>query len=176
MTKGLKRQLSKSFTVVIQRLSTRLIKPNFCSHLSDPSSTTVSLETRNPFYHATCLFQFPAHKTILSCLFSDILAWDKIPPFLSNLPSDVLHSLLHYCYNCSLPSNISEDTAKELLRISQQHSNSFGNLGELCMEFLDATAVKNSEYDDCLMSVFYKPSSIMLQFIKTVQDKFCLAQ
>lgn len=87
--------------------------------------------------------KFPAHKTILSCFFSDVLAWDKIPPFLSNLSSDVLQSLLHYCYNCSLPSNISEDTAKELLRISQQHSNSLGNLGELCTEFLDATAVKN---------------------------------
>lgn len=59
-----------------------------------------------------------------------------------------------------MPSNISEDTAKELLKISQQYGNSFGNLVELCTEFLDATAVKNSEYDDCLISVFYKPSSI----------------
>ena len=30
LTKGSKGQLSKSFTVVIQPLSTRLIKPNFC--------------------------------------------------------------------------------------------------------------------------------------------------
>jgi len=73
-----------------------------------------------------------------------------------------------------LPSNISEDTAKELLRISQQHSNSLGNLGELCTEFLDATAVKNSEYDDCLISVFHKPSSIMLQFIYLAQSSFCI--
>ena len=42
-----KRQLSKSFTVVIQPLSTRLINPNFCFHLSHRRSTTVSLETRN---------------------------------------------------------------------------------------------------------------------------------
>ena len=40
--------LSKSFTVVIQHLSTRLIKPNFCFDLPHRRSTTVSLETRNP--------------------------------------------------------------------------------------------------------------------------------
>ena len=44
-----KRQLSKSFTVVIQSLSTRLIKPNFRFDLSHRRSTTISLETRNPF-------------------------------------------------------------------------------------------------------------------------------
>ena len=36
--------LSKPFTVVIQPSSTRLIKPNFCFHLSHRRSTTVSLE------------------------------------------------------------------------------------------------------------------------------------
>jgi len=35
--------------VVIQPLSTRLIKPNFCFDLPHRRSTTVSLETRNPF-------------------------------------------------------------------------------------------------------------------------------
>ena len=40
--------VSKPFTVVIQPLSTRLIKPNFCFHHSHRRSTTVSLETRNP--------------------------------------------------------------------------------------------------------------------------------
>ena len=34
--------------VVIQPLSTHLIKPNFCFDLSHGHSTTVSLETRNP--------------------------------------------------------------------------------------------------------------------------------
>ena len=50
LTKGERseRRLSKSFTAVIQPLSTRLIKPNFCFHLSHRRSTTVSLETRNP--------------------------------------------------------------------------------------------------------------------------------
>ena len=36
------------FTVVIQHLSNRLIKPNFCFDLPHRRSTTVSLETRNP--------------------------------------------------------------------------------------------------------------------------------
>ena len=43
------KKLSKSFTVVIQPLSTRLIKPNFCFDLPHRRSTTVSLETRNPW-------------------------------------------------------------------------------------------------------------------------------
>ena len=38
------KKLSKSFTVVIQPLSTRLIKPNFCSDLPHRRSTTVSLD------------------------------------------------------------------------------------------------------------------------------------
>ena len=36
--------------MVIQPLSTRLIKPNFCFDLSHRRSTTVSLETRNLFF------------------------------------------------------------------------------------------------------------------------------
>ena len=43
-------QSTKSFTVVISLLSTRLIKPNFCFDLSHRRSTTVSLETRNLFF------------------------------------------------------------------------------------------------------------------------------
>ena len=42
-----KRQLSKSFTVVIHPLSTRLMNQNFCFDLSYRRSTIVSLETRN---------------------------------------------------------------------------------------------------------------------------------
>ena len=55
-TKGLrsKRQLSKSFTVVIQPLSTRLIKANFCFDFSHRRSTTVSSETRNPTERTNC--------------------------------------------------------------------------------------------------------------------------
>ena len=49
----------KSFTVVIQPLSIRLIKPNFCFDLSHRRSTAVSLETRNPLnllVVCVCLF------------------------------------------------------------------------------------------------------------------------
>ena len=91
-------------------------------------------------------FQFPAHKTILCCFFTDIYKWDKIPAFLTDLSPDVLRGLLHYIYTCCLPRDLSEDTAKKLMRISQLNSNDVGSLGELCVEFLEATAVKNSEY------------------------------
>ena len=99
------------------------------------------------FYNALLsLSQFLAHKMVLSCFFADIFTWDKTPSFLIDLPSDVLHGLLHYFYTCSLASDISEETAKELLRISQLNGNNIGNLGQLCTEFLEATAVKNSMY------------------------------
>ena len=42
--------------MVIQPLSTRLIKPNFCFDLSHRRSTTVSLETRNSFCYL-CLVE-----------------------------------------------------------------------------------------------------------------------
>ena len=44
-----KSQLSKSFTVLIQPLSTCFIKPNFYVSLSHRHSSTFSLETRNLF-------------------------------------------------------------------------------------------------------------------------------
>ena len=45
--------------MVIQPLSTRLIKPNFCFHLSHRRSTTVSLETRNSFISNTVKISGP---------------------------------------------------------------------------------------------------------------------
>ena len=58
LTKGSrsKRQLSESFAVAIQHLSTRLIKPYFCFDLPHRRSTTVSLETRNPILCSITLF------------------------------------------------------------------------------------------------------------------------
>jgi len=44
------RKLSEPLTAASQPPSTRLIKPNFCFHLSHRRSTTVSLETRNPTF------------------------------------------------------------------------------------------------------------------------------
>jgi len=43
------RRVSGSFTVVVRPLSACLMKPNFFFDLSHQRSTTVSLETRNPF-------------------------------------------------------------------------------------------------------------------------------
>ena len=42
--------------VIIQPLSTRLTKPNFCFHLSIRRSTTFSLETRNAFKFVRCVW------------------------------------------------------------------------------------------------------------------------
>ena len=60
-------KLSKPFTVAIQPLSTRLIKPNFCFHLSHRRSTTVSLETRNPFEnYVVCAFIFTGQQRVIN--------------------------------------------------------------------------------------------------------------
>ncbi|KAL9955417.1 hypothetical protein ACROYT_G036741 [Oculina patagonica] len=110
--------------------------------------------------------KFLAHKTILSCFFADIYKWDKIPPFLEGLPSDVLYALLHYLYTCSLPSNISDDTARQLLRIVQLNGKDIGNLGDLCTEFLEATAVKNRIRG--LVSELYGIMEYVLQMVETL--------
>ena len=44
-----------------QPLSTRLINPNFCFHLSHRRSTTVSLETRNSFTYNIVLDNMMVH-------------------------------------------------------------------------------------------------------------------
>ena len=66
-----KRQLSKSFTVAIQHLSTRLIKPNFCFDLPHRRSITVSLELE---IHFSSLVHFgvvstPPHKFLVTGLY-----------------------------------------------------------------------------------------------------------
>ena len=58
---------TSAFTVVIQPLSTRLIKPNFCFDLSHRRSTTVSLETRNPFRDGS-MGLLPWHDEITFCV------------------------------------------------------------------------------------------------------------
>ncbi|KAL9955418.1 hypothetical protein ACROYT_G036744 [Oculina patagonica] len=115
--------------------------------------------------------KFLAHKTILSCFFADIYKWDKIPPFLEGLPSDVLYALLHYLYTCSLPSNITDETARQLLRIVQLNGKDIGNLGDLCTEFLEATAVKNRIRG--LVSELYSIMEYVLQMVETLTAGLC---
>lgn len=91
------------------------------------------------------VFQFQAHKTVLSCFFTDVCTWDKIPPLLENQSSDVLRALLHYLYTSCLPADISDETAKELQKLSQLNGKDIGHLSKLCTEYLEATAVKNSK-------------------------------
>ena len=86
--------------------------------------------------------QFCAHKTVLSCTFSN-QDWDVIPPSLTGQSPEVLQGLLHYLYSGSLPMDLSEDTCKQLLNVASQ-TQALERLGQLCAEFLEATALKNS--------------------------------
>ena len=82
---------SKSFTMVIQLLSTRLTRPNFYIHLSHRHSTTVSLETRNlssrcEFSHSKTTTTTSTKKTFMirninsgSCQNSSIFSNGKCP-------------------------------------------------------------------------------------------------
>ena len=94
------RNLPKSFTVVIQPLSTRLIKPNFCFHLSHRRSTTVPLETRNPFTRnlrqsciLKCRFRCSSRRSFLNSLTSQITQFRF---HLNSLSTCNCTSALHY--------------------------------------------------------------------------------
>ena len=81
--------------MVIQHLSTRLIKPNFCFDLPHRRSTTVSLETRNPFTTqplrprsslATLKLTMPNLKTLTKELRQEIVSYlYPLPSISSNL-------------------------------------------------------------------------------------------
>ena len=83
--------------MVIQPLSTPLIKPNFCFDLSHRRSTTVSLETRNSFttqplrprsFHATTTLKLtmPNLKTLTKELRQEIISYlYPLPSISGNL-------------------------------------------------------------------------------------------
>ncbi|RMX49172.1 hypothetical protein pdam_00021260 [Pocillopora damicornis] len=114
--------------------------------------------------------KFQAHKTVLSCFFTDVCTWDKIPPLLENQPSDVLRALLHYLYTSCLPADISDETAKELQKISQLNGKDIGHLSKLCTEYLEATAVKNRIKS--LLSDLYSILEYILQISESLASGF----
>ena len=57
----------------------------------------------------------------------------------------MLRALLHYLYTSCLPADFSDETAKELQKLSQLNGKDIGHLSKLCTEYLEATAVKNSK-------------------------------
>lgn len=114
--------------------------------------------------------KFQAHKTVLSCFFTDVCTWDKIPPLLENQPSDVLRALLHYLYTSCLPADISDETAKELQKLSQLNGKDIGHLSKLCTEYLEATAVKNRIKS--LLSDLYSILEYILQISESLASGF----
>ena len=83
--------------MVIQPLSTRLIKPNFCFDLSHRRNTTVSLETRNSFISPqVALVMTDGKQTVRndSILSSDILSQENCRwvPLLSAAVQPLKHT------------------------------------------------------------------------------------
>ena len=63
---------------------------------------------------------------------------------LSNLPEDVLHTALHYVYCESLPTGLSEATAKSSIKLLGK-TPGFAHFTQLCETFLKNTALKQRQ-------------------------------
>nr|XP_006812477.1 PREDICTED: uncharacterized protein LOC100370394 [Saccoglossus kowalevskii] len=84
--------------------------------------------------------EYKVHKTILqvSCPSMD---WQRAPPPLTGLQTDVLHAVLYYLYAECLPKGLSEDTAKLCYRTASKLPG-LEKLAELCETFLKNIALK----------------------------------
>ena len=89
------------------------------------------------------ILQFAVHETVLSCLCPDE-DWDTIPPFIQDLPANVLQVLLHYLYTGTLMEEQPEDTIRETLKVVESVT-CLGPLVKMCKDYLEATAAINSK-------------------------------
>ncbi|KAL4239206.1 hypothetical protein ACF0H5_000023 [Mactra antiquata] len=84
--------------------------------------------------------EFKVHSTVLG-LSTPAIDWTKSHTMLTGLPEDVLHSTLHYMYAESLPSGMSEDTARNCVKMMSKVPE-LGAFVQLCDTFLENTALK----------------------------------
>ncbi|XP_035231149.1 uncharacterized protein LOC118203015, partial [Stegodyphus dumicola] len=84
--------------------------------------------------------QFKVHKTVLK-LGNSSINWNASPCLLSNLPEDVLFTILHYLYSECLPCDLGEETARSCLAFTSSLSG-FEAFRELCELFLKNSALK----------------------------------
>ncbi|KFM67593.1 hypothetical protein X975_00360, partial [Stegodyphus mimosarum] len=84
--------------------------------------------------------EFKVHKTVLK-LGNSSINWNASPCLLSNLPEDVLFTILHYLYSECLPCDLGEETARSCLAFTSNLSG-FEAFRELCELFLKNSALK----------------------------------
>ncbi|GIY25110.1 BTB domain-containing protein [Caerostris darwini] len=83
--------------------------------------------------------EFKVHKTILK-LGNSAINWDASPCPLSNLPEDVLYTVLHYLYSECLPDPLDDETAKSCLAATGD-LRGFEAFRELCVLYLKNNAL-----------------------------------
>lgn len=105
----------------------------------------------------TCLsmchvLQFHVHSVILRLVLPEV-QWSGDATLLSHLPEDVLHTALHYVYCESLPSGLSEATAKSSAKLLGK-TPGFAHFTQLCETFLKNTALKQRQLVSCATFVY----------------------
>lgn len=88
--------------------------------------------------------EFKIHSCITQLLGSDI-PWQANPPPFAGLPEDVLGTILLYFYAECLPENLSEATAKQVIKAASQYT-SLGKLVNMCQIYLKNMALKQRKH------------------------------
>ncbi|KAL8579419.1 hypothetical protein ACOMHN_026784 [Nucella lapillus] len=90
--------------------------------------------------HADKGKEFNVHSVVLRMMLPD-MNWTGETTPLSGLPEGVLHTALHYVYCESLPTGLSEATAKACIKLLGKVPG-FTHFAQLCETFLKNTALK----------------------------------
>lgn len=84
--------------------------------------------------------EFKVHSCITQLLGNDI-PWQASPPPFAGLSEDVLGTILLYIYAECLPENLTEATAKQVIKAASQYQ-SLGKLVNMCQIYLKNMALK----------------------------------
>ncbi|XP_031551379.1 uncharacterized protein LOC116288701 [Actinia tenebrosa] len=123
--------------------------------------------------------KFAVHKTILSCLCPNE-DWDTIPPFIQDLPPNVLRVILHYLYTGTLVEEQEEVTIRETLK-AVESVTCLGPLVKMCEDYLKATAAIHkintlvNDLEQAIDSITSIISSVHSPDMSTVQPQQLLA-
>ena len=103
---------------------------------------------------AVFVLQFKVHSIILG-ITAPGLAWHGSPPPLSCLREDILETVLHYLYTECLPKGLSEETARDCIKVVGKLPG-LDNFTQICQNFIKNTALKQRKLHFCyLLSLRY---------------------
>lgn len=88
--------------------------------------------------------EFMIHSCIIQLLGSDI-PWQANPPPFTGLSEDALGTILLYIYAECLPENLSEGTAKQVIKAAAQYP-CLAKLVDMCQVYLKNMALKQRKW------------------------------